>query len=131
MSWQPRCRRCHRVLTDADNIKHGYGPTCYYKTFGYRPRKPSLKIQKCKGYVGTDEIPPLFMLDPKFLEREEAEQMGTITVVNNSNLTDKAALALAADYWTDRSDKELEDTMKNLKVKIIKKGHKFTVLDTD
>lgn len=131
MSWQPRCRRCHRVLTDSDNIKRGYGPTCYFKTFGHSPRKPNLKIHKCKGYIRTDEIPPLFMLDPEIIEREDADDMGTITVVNRSTLTDRAALALAADYYNDRENQQLIDTMSSLKVKIVKKGHKFTILDAD
>lgn len=129
MTWKPRCKRCHRVLTDPDNIKRGYGPICYLKTFGHRPRKPNLKIYKCKGYIRTDEIPPLFVFDPEIIEREEANCMGTITVINHSTLTDRAALALTADYYNDRKNMQLIDTMISLNIKIIKKGHKFIVVD--
>ena len=55
--------------------------------------------------------------------------MGTIHVKNLSTLTDKAALALAADYY-NRHD-EAEQAMKELNVGIKKKGHTFTIFDVE
>lgn len=103
---------------------HGYGPSCFLKTFGFRPKKSHLKIQSYKGYVKTVDIPPLFRF-------EEVEDTGTITVINRSGLTDRAALALASDYYNHRDDPELKETLKSLEVKIIKRGHKFTIFDID
>ena len=84
---------------------HGYGPSCFFKTYGFRPKKSHLKIQSYKGYVKTVDIPPLFRF-------EEVEDTGTITVIN-------------------RDDPELKETLKSLEVKIIKRGHKFTIFDID
>lgn len=131
MSWQPRCRRCHRVLTDSDSIKRGYGAHCFKQTFGFRPRKRRLSILRLKGYVRADEIPPLFLADPHFIESEEVGQMGTITVVNRSTVTDKAALALASDYYNDKDNVELQAFLERMNIKIVKKGHKFTILDVE
>ena len=57
--------------------------------------------------------------------------MGTIHVKNLSTLTDKAALALAADYYNDRDDDELLKAMEELNVGIKKEGHTFTVFDKE
>ena len=120
-----RCRLCNRILTSQDSIKHCYGPLCFFKMFGYRPQKPHLHIQNYNGYVKAKEIPPLFY------DEEDDKGMGTITVVNRSGLTDKAALALAADYYNHRDDAELIEVINSLKVKIFKKGHKFVILDIE
>lgn len=55
--------------------------------------------------------------------------MGTITIKNQSTLTDRVAALIAAEYWNDRD--EAEKDAKVLGVQIIKKGHVFTVVDTD
>lgn len=120
-----RCRLCNRILTSQDSIKHGYGPLCFFKMFGYRPQKPHLHIQNYNGYMKKWEIPPLFC------NEEDDKEMGTITVVNRSELTDKAALALAADYYNHRDDVELIEVMKSLRIKISKKGHKFVISDIE
>ena len=55
--------------------------------------------------------------------------MGTIAMKNMSTLSDKAEALIAAEYSTCRGDAEKEaDT---LGVKIIKKGHTFTVVDPE
>ena len=55
--------------------------------------------------------------------------MGTITIKNMSTLSDKAAALIAAEYWNFKGEAEKEaDT---LGVKIIKKGHAFTVVDPE
>lgn len=55
--------------------------------------------------------------------------MGTITIKNMSTLSDKAAALIIAEYWNFKGEAEKEaDT---LGVKIIKKGHTFTVVDID
>lgn len=55
--------------------------------------------------------------------------MGTMHVKNLSSLSDKAALALAADFYNYRD--EAEEAMKELNVAIRKKGHSFTIFDID
>lgn len=57
--------------------------------------------------------------------------MGTITVVNRSTVTDKAALALASDYYNDKDNVELQAFLERMNIKIVKKGHKFTILDVE
>lgn len=55
--------------------------------------------------------------------------MGTIHIKNLSSISDKTALALAADYY-NRLD-EAEIAMRELKVGIKKKGHTFTIFDKE
>lgn len=55
--------------------------------------------------------------------------MGTIIIKNLSTLTDKAAALIIAEYWNFRD--EAEEDAEALGVKIIKKGHTFTVVDID
>jgi len=55
--------------------------------------------------------------------------MGTITIKNLSTLTDKAAALIAAEYWNYKSEAENEAEL--LGVKIIKKGHTFTIVGID
>lgn len=55
--------------------------------------------------------------------------MGTITIKNLSTLTDKAAALIAAEYWNYKS--EVESEAEALGIKIIKRGHTFTIVDTD
>ena len=55
--------------------------------------------------------------------------MGTIIIKNLSTLTDKAAALIIAEYWNFRD--EAEEDAEALGVKIIKKGHTFTVVDKE
>jgi len=55
--------------------------------------------------------------------------MGTVTIKNLSTIEDRYAARLAIDYWIDQS--EVEEAMQELKVDVQKKGHTFTVVDTD
>ena len=55
--------------------------------------------------------------------------MGTITIKNQSTLTDRVAALIIAEYWNLKG--EVESEAEALGVKIIKKGHTFTVVDID
>lgn len=55
--------------------------------------------------------------------------MGTITIKNLSTLTDKAAALIVAEYWNYKSKVEKEAEL--LGIKIIKRGHTFTIVDID
>ena len=52
--------------------------------------------------------------------------MGTIVIKNLSTIHDRAAVSLIADYWTGGTD---ESELDLLGIKIIKKGHTFTIVE--
>ena len=35
-----RCQKCNRRLTDPNSIRHGYGPVCFVKVYGYEMSRP-------------------------------------------------------------------------------------------
>ena len=55
--------------------------------------------------------------------------MGTITIKNLSTLTDKTAALIAAEYWNYKG--EVESEAEALGIKIINRGHTFTIVDAD
>jgi len=74
-----RCRRCHRVLKDAESIIIGYGPICYKKIGGISPsnggrakKSPPAKSEGISRRANENtEVGPLFIADGL----EELERM--------------------------------------------------------
>ena len=52
--------------------------------------------------------------------------MGTITIKNLSTIHDRSAVSLIANYWTGGTD---ESELDLLGIRIIKKGHTFTIIE--
>jgi|GEM_PF-6087098 len=66
-----RCRRCHRILKDAESIIIGYGPTCYKIIGGTPPSNGSRTKKSPHAKFGgisrraneNTEVGPLFIAD--------------------------------------------------------------------
>ena len=52
--------------------------------------------------------------------------MGTIVIKNLSTIQDRSAVSLIANYWTGGTD---DSELDLLGIKIIKKGHTFTIIE--